>query len=172
MATDNLRQTLIELEQGLADQDEALAAAQAARDGTATLIGHYRAVIEHQTRHVPDEGTRLVSSDELRDSIESVLAMNGKPLHYREIYERLLAKGIRVRGEDPLKNTGAHLSSDERFRSDGNGRWGLSTWVPPAPEPPLNTVPVTRPDGSISYLPISPPPPPPPPPRSRPTTLN
>ena len=159
----DLRQTLIELEQRLTAQDEVLAKAQAERDGTATLIEHYRAVIEHQARHVPNESpqipheaTRLVSADELRNSIESMLATNGKPLHYRDIYSRLIASGIRVKGEDPVKNTGAHLSSDERFRSHGNGLWGLSKWVQPSPEPPLNTVPVTRPDGSIANVPISP----------------
>src|SRR5260221_270349 len=54
----------------------------------------------------------------------------GQPLHYRQIYKKLQARGIQVPGQDPLKNVGAHLSNDQRFVSDGKGNWRLASWGP------------------------------------------
>ncbi len=173
IALDWLRQTLIALEHELASHERAMEVARAKRDRVATLIQSYRTVIEHQvqsTKHtapngepslpyegpqIPDERAPYASSEVLRNAIESILDRAGQPLHYRDIYGRLVENGIRVRGEDPLKNTGAHLSSDERFRGHGNGLWGLSKWLPRTSAPPLNSIPVTRPDGSIEYVSIS-----------------
>lgn len=60
-----------------------------------------------------------------------ILEEEGQQLHYKQIYQRLIDRGIQVPGRDPLKNVGAHLSADKRFISDGAGHWRLASWPPP-----------------------------------------
>ena len=71
---------------------------------------------------------RRLPSEELRDTIAQILDEAQTQLHYRVIYQKLLDIGIHVPGEDPVKNTGAHLSGDPRFVSMGQGEWTLAKW--------------------------------------------
>ena len=74
-----------------------------------------------QSGGVPSRG----SSSELRDAIYEILTAEG-PLHRMEIYDRLVERGIRVPGREPINNVGAHLSIDPRFKNVDRGEWGLS----------------------------------------------
>ncbi len=60
----------------------------------------------------------------LRDSIYEILSEQ-HPLHRRTIYDKLVERGIKVGGQDPVNNVGAHLSRDARFRNVGRGEWDL-----------------------------------------------
>ena len=62
----------------------------------------------------------------LRDTIYEILAAEG-PLHRRIIHQRLVERGVRIGGQDPVNNVGAHLSLDSRFTGTGNGFWALTT---------------------------------------------
>lgn len=62
------------------------------------------------------------------NAIWSLLRETGQPLHYTVILERLQRRGVTVRGQDPAKNVGAHMSGDPRFVSNGKGFWGLKSW--------------------------------------------
>lgn len=91
------------------------------------LVEHYRLVIA-DLEVIEDDDTAYSHSSNMRDSMEQILRSEARPLHYREIYNRLVASGVRVNGEDPVRNTGAHLSSDDRFQSLGSGMWGMTGW--------------------------------------------
>lgn len=92
------------------------------------LVEHYTFVIDDLESLAGQEELPQTTSN-MRDVMEQILRNSGEPLHYRAIYDRLAKMGIQVRGEDPVRNTGAHLSSDERFRSLGDGMWALADWV-------------------------------------------
>lgn len=84
----------------------------------------YRSVIEDLVRS--GIGVNLVTTEVLHNEIESILRTEGSSLHRKVIYERLLAIGIEVKGRDPISNVGSHLSTDTRFKSCGEGMWGLN----------------------------------------------
>lgn len=60
----------------------------------------------------------------LRDSIYEILSEE-HPLHRRTIHDRLILRGVKVGGQDPVNTVGAHLSRDARFRNVGRGEWDL-----------------------------------------------
>ena len=91
------------------------------------LVEHYRLVIT-DLEAIEGDDPNYSPSNNMRDTMEHILKVEGKPLHYRFIYGKLIDLGIRVNGEDPVRNTGAHLSSDDRFESLGSGTWGLTEW--------------------------------------------
>ena len=71
----------------------------------------------------------LTKGQKLENEIASVLEDASKPLHYKKIHAELIGRGIRVPGEDPVRNVGAHLSRDKsRFVSLGKGIWALKEW--------------------------------------------
>lgn len=132
----DLKATLARLTAELKSDETALVAAQSKRDTAAGLVEHYEAVISHQEKDLGDSPAEYVPADVLRNQMERILDSSGNPLHYREIHTRLLADGFKVRGDDPVKNVGAHLSADRRFAATGQGKWGLTKWktkTPPAP---------------------------------------
>lgn len=61
----------------------------------------------------------------LGDAIYQILTAE-RPLHRREVYERLVEMGMTIPGRDPVNNVGAHLSLDPRFMSVGGGVWDLA----------------------------------------------
>ena len=61
----------------------------------------------------------------LGDAIHEVLTAE-RPLHRRQVYERLVEMGMTIPGQDPVNNVGAHLSLDPRFMSVGGGVWDLA----------------------------------------------
>lgn len=63
------------------------------------------------------------------DAAWEVLKQTGKPLHYRELADRLITEGIAIPGQDPPANLIAHMARDGRFgRAAGRGVYGLSEW--------------------------------------------
>ncbi len=71
----------------------------------------------------PDQSR--VSSENLPDEIYAILTAE-RPMHRRAIHDRLVERGVRIAGRDPVNNVGAHLSLDPRFRSVGRGMWDLA----------------------------------------------
>jgi hypothetical protein len=61
------------------------------------------------------------------DAIERVMTDNGSPLSKPDILKRLKTRGKAI-GENTL---GAYLSRESRFKSFGQGKWGLDPDNPP-----------------------------------------
>ena len=68
---------------------------------------------------------RQRAASDLRDAMAEILADEG-PLHRREVYDRLVERGVYVGGQDPVNNVGAHMSIDSRFVNVGRGLWDLA----------------------------------------------
>jgi hypothetical protein len=85
-------------------------------------------------RNDEDEET-AVPAKQIRNEMVTILQNEGAPLHYGEIYNRLVQRGIPVPGKEPRRNVGAHLSNDERFEKQGSGNWGLASWQGVSPGP-------------------------------------
>lgn len=64
----------------------------------------------------------------LRNKAFTLLKEIGHPLHYKQIFNILTALGVEIGGQNPESNLLAHLSQDSRFKSLGEGRWGLEMW--------------------------------------------
>lgn len=63
------------------------------------------------------------------DAAYETLKSEGKPLHYRELAQRLADAGVYVPGKDPAANLIAHMSRDPRFgRSTNRGVYGIVEW--------------------------------------------
>lgn len=62
---------------------------------------------------------------EIRNVVASILREHGGPMHYGELHDLLVERGVEVKGKDPRRNLAAHLSNDDRFRSLGSGMWDL-----------------------------------------------
>ena len=110
-----------------------LAQLEAEHARTGMLVEHYRQVID-DLESLGEEELGSSPSSSIGDAMEQILRKDGSPKHYRNIYELLKASGTRVNGADPIKNTGAHLSADERFESLGAGMWGLAEWRKNSPD--------------------------------------
>ena len=61
-------------------------------------------------------------SGSLADAIFTVLSAE-RPLHRRDILDRVIEMGVTVRGESQINNIAAHMSLDPRFHSVGGGMW-------------------------------------------------
>lgn len=61
----------------------------------------------------------------LGDAIYQILTAE-RPLHRRQVHERLVEMGRTIPGRDPVNNVGAHMSLDPRFMSVGGGVWDLA----------------------------------------------
>jgi hypothetical protein len=124
-----LQETLDQLEAQIAEL-------QKQRDG-------FREVLAYYGDHPDALETRTAPAKEVRNAMWEILKHEGKPLHFKDIYDRLIEHGVRVAGKEPARNVGAHLSADERFRSLGQGRWGLQSWpldIVPKVQDPLKDV--------------------------------
>ena len=53
---------------------------------------------------------------------------NKNPIHYRDLYNRIISKGIPISGKDPEANLLTHISRDTRFVRVSSGTYGLSEW--------------------------------------------
>ena len=102
------------------------------RDPRFQSVGGGRWTLVEQSSSA-DGGGQSESGDGggLHDAIFAVLSAE-RPLHRRDIYERVLEMGVTVRGENPVNNVSAHMSLDPRFQSLGGGLWDLAQ--PPATE--------------------------------------
>ena len=103
-----------------------LAKLEAERDRMTQEAESFRRVIAYYEGHPLELET--LPPKEARNQAMQILQDETKPLHYKEIYEHLLKRGIRVGGQMPAKNLGAQMSQDSRFVSLGRGMWGLASW--------------------------------------------
>ena len=119
-----LERRLKDLEVELEEAKKSLSEDTDTYDRLLKKVEDYRYVIKDQELN----GIKFtfVTSEVLHNEMETIIESEGKPLHRKTIYERLLAIGIQVKGQDPIANTGAHLSSDKRFLSCGEGMWRLN----------------------------------------------
>lgn len=115
------------------DLERALSEIETHRDEVARELAeleeqvlHLRGVLTYFTDAARQIDEPSQPAKGVRNEMMAILTEAGQPLHYRELYDRLLARGVVVSGKDPAKNVGAHLSNDSRFESLGNGRWGLA----------------------------------------------
>ena len=61
----------------------------------------------------------------------TVLIQQAKPLHYREILEEIIKRGVSVGGREPGNTMVAYLGRDKRFTKapeKGRGFWKLKEW--------------------------------------------
>jgi hypothetical protein len=72
----------------------------------------------------------ISSVKEIQRAAIEVLEQHGGPMHRREIYDAITARGLRVGGADTIRNFVAHLSHDPRLRpvKDKKGYWMLHKW--------------------------------------------
>ena len=80
--------------------------------------------------HPPPEES---STSNLGDAIYEILSTE-RPLHRREVHNRLLEMGMKIPGQSPINNVAAHLSKDPRFKRGGGGVWDLAD--PPQDDEP------------------------------------
>ena len=80
---------------------------------------------------------RSSNGRELRDALYRHLIEVGRPMNRRELLDHMTRLGVPVGGDVPLNNIGAHMSNDARFKSLGEGMWGLREWShPPSDDDP------------------------------------
>lgn len=61
--------------------------------------------------------------------IMEAMAARGSAMHYKEIRDALVAKGVTINGKDPVRTISAHMSNHRGFfQPKGEGYWGLSEW--------------------------------------------
>lgn len=53
---------------------------------------------------------------------------NKKSIHYNELTQNLMSKGVLIPGKNPAANLLSHISRDERFVRTGPGTYGLKEW--------------------------------------------
>lgn len=92
--------------------------------------------IEWLLKAETDKVTTITSFDEdvftarspkdIKNNIADILADENGDLHYKHIYERLLKRGIKITGKDPLQNLLSYLSRDDRFVRVDKGTYTLS----------------------------------------------
>ena len=98
------------------------------QDRLSKLAEAYLLVIADIGEQEKDIATASSPGQQVDDAIHAILLAEGKSLHRNEIYRQLVAQGITIAGQKPISNVGAHLSLDPRFKSVGEGRWGLAVW--------------------------------------------
>jgi hypothetical protein len=119
---------------------ETLAQIEAERDRLAQQAEHFRSVIAYYEAQAGAAENQAAGPRTLKNDLWHILQAAGGPLHYKDLYQRLRARGVHVPGTDPARNVGAHLSADPRFVSLGGGMWGLKAWPQsrghdPSPQP-------------------------------------
>jgi seryl-tRNA synthetase len=102
------------------------------------LQADYHAVAK--TLELYETGSLKVGTDQepkaVRNRSYDLLQVLGNPLHYTDIFKILTIMGTEVGGQEPSKNLIAHLSQDARFKSLGEGKWGLVAWENGTPSMP------------------------------------
>lgn len=123
--------------EGLKSLDRAIANLERQLATLSEQLEHLRGTRAFFEAHPEYVEPDVTASTAVRDTIEQILiAAGGDSLHYRQIHDELIKRGVRVGGEDPGRTVGAHLSGDMRFESLGGGMWTLRRWVKrPRPEP-------------------------------------
>ena len=73
-----------------------------------------------------EESRRSPALAESVDATLEVLRQHGRPLHYRQIYDKVTEMGISVIGKDPAAVLLARFSRDPRFQRVGSGTYMLA----------------------------------------------
>ena len=121
--------TIADLKAALRDIDEKERLLDEQRRAISMTLSYFEGSGADLPQPVGSEG----SSANLRDAIHEILSED-RPLHRRDIHDRLVERGVRIAGRDPVNNVDAHLSLDERFESLGDGQWTLAESVDPDEE--------------------------------------
>ena len=117
-------------------QDEISQLQKIVKDSLEKIEGQQKAA-EHIVRLLEIEGVDIVNSrvaafinKSYSDFAYEFLNNSDikKPLHYRDLYNDFLSKGIPVSGKDPAANLLTHISRDERFVRVAPGTYGLKAW--------------------------------------------
>ncbi len=114
--------TLRDLEAQLAIREQQIRAMQADIDALRRV---YAIMQEAEQQNTEEDAP---PAKVIRNTMLEILQEAGKPIHYGEIFDNLVSRGISVPGKDPRRNVGAHLSIDDRFEKQGGGMWGLKSW--------------------------------------------
>ncbi len=94
----------------------------------ATTLRHFESQgngAQNQSPSFFAEEDGLASPSSVKDTIYEILR-DESPLHRKDIYERLLQRGVHIGGKMPVNTVGSHLSNDDRFESLGNGVWDIA----------------------------------------------
>ncbi len=92
-------------------------------------LSHLDALITWEGRGAPEEvGRSRLDASNGRSPIEAAhqfLSQSGRPLHYREISQRLITDGVFLAGKDPAATLLTKMSRDDRFkRAPNRGVYG------------------------------------------------
>ncbi len=77
----------------------------------------------------------------IRNAAVEVLRAEGHPMHYRQLHDELIRRGIDIPGKDSFRNFAAHLSNDARFVRVDTGIWGLQSQIASAADHELRRPP-------------------------------
>jgi hypothetical protein len=76
-----------------------------------------------------DKPTNTSANVSINDLVCNLLTEVNKPIHFRDITNRLLAKNIQIPGKDPAATLLTRISRDDRFkRTRIRGVYALSDW--------------------------------------------
>ena len=113
--------TIADLRSALRDIDEKKRFLDEQRSAISMTLSYFEGSGADSPQTDGSDGTTA----NLRDAIHEILTEE-RPLHRRAIHDRLVERGVRIGGREPVNNVGAHMSLDERFESLGDGEWTLS----------------------------------------------
>ena len=92
-------------------------------------VASFERVIAYYERYPDELEVRVATPEEVKDVMFAILDRTGKPLHYKnDLFPLVQQSNVEIAGQEPARNVGAYLSSDERFVSYGDGMWGLGKW--------------------------------------------
>ena len=125
------------LEAALQALDTRLAEISAERAQLAPQIEHLRALLGKAPLQTPARpiartprarSPRPVDGTTDADRVVALLRDRGQPIHYRDIYDRLVQDGVQVGGKDPAGTLLARYFDDPRLYRPARGTYGLAEW--------------------------------------------
>lgn len=92
---------------------------------TATMLKNDGSLIPElsHTSDRPLSSLRVLKASAVADVASDVLRATGRPLSRGELYRKLRDAGVRIPGDDPLKNLGTILWRSGRFDNSGRTYW-------------------------------------------------
>ena len=73
---------------------------------------------------------RVTTPVDLREEVYRLLSEVREPMHYTQMAEQMILRGVHVPGREPAKNLVAHIHNDPRFKRPKRGFYGLTEWYP------------------------------------------
>jgi hypothetical protein len=77
----------------------------------------------------PSDGRWVSQGTPLLEIVYNTLKDIGRPLHYREILNRLQIESFHISGTAVVQNLIVRLNRDRRFTKTDRGVWGLTEWI-------------------------------------------